>query len=226
MCSVSLISMSFVVVFTNVVVVVVVVVLPVGQNGCVSPAPAARSGPRGLRPGPRPHHEYESTSCYGSTSCHFLLQVKTLHHTELPFFPPGPPGVTDKPTEPPGAPTLDFTGPPTTLAPTIISLTTTTNATTSPVGEEDVRPTGPDGAGRLLPVPAPSPPASSDAPQAPPPTEPPTPPPPAPEGSGNETFATDAPPTPDYGDEGSEATMEPGMGITSDTTPHGECGFI
>ncbi|XP_034388520.1 receptor-type tyrosine-protein phosphatase alpha isoform X2 [Cyclopterus lumpus] len=138
-----------------------------------------------------------------------------------------PPGVTDKPSDPPAAPALNFTaaptGPPTTLGPTIIPVTTTTTTatTTSPAGEEDVRPAGPNATGRLLPVPDPSPPAPSGAPEAPPPTAPPSPP--SPVGSVNETFATDTP-TPDYSDEGSveepETSTQPGMGVTSDTSPH------
>ncbi|XP_074478617.1 receptor-type tyrosine-protein phosphatase alpha isoform X2 [Sebastes fasciatus] len=138
-----------------------------------------------------------------------------------------PPNITVKPTDPPVAPSLNFTtGPPTTLAPTVIPVTTitTTTTTTSPAGEGDAQPAGPDGTGRLLPVPAPSPEAPTDAPQAPPSTEPP--PPPTPAGGDNENTALPPEtPSPDYseGDEVTEdtlATTESGMGFTSDTSPH------
>ncbi|XP_033977550.1 receptor-type tyrosine-protein phosphatase alpha isoform X1 [Trematomus bernacchii] len=139
-----------------------------------------------------------------------------------------PPSITAKPTDPPVAPSLNFTvahtqapaGPPTTLAPTVIPVTTTTGP---PAGEEDVQLPGPN-ATALLPIPAPSPPAPTDAPVAPPSTEPP--PPPIPAGGDNETTAfPPETPTPDYDDDGifylePETTTEPGMGFTSNTSPH------
>ncbi|KAI4827180.1 hypothetical protein KUCAC02_030597, partial [Chaenocephalus aceratus] len=149
-----------------------------------------------------------------------------------------PPSITAKPTDPPAAPSLNFTvahtqaptGPPTTLAPTVIPvttiiITTTTEETTTgpPAGEEDVQLPGPN-ATALLPIPAPSPPAPTDAPAAPPSTEPL--PPPIPAGGDNETTAfPPETPTPDYDNEDifnlePETTTEPGMGFTSDTSPH------
>ncbi|KAL3059049.1 hypothetical protein OYC64_011059 [Pagothenia borchgrevinki] len=149
-----------------------------------------------------------------------------------------PPSITAKPTDPPVAPSLNFTvahtqaptGPPTTLAPTVIPVTTIITTTTReerttgpPAGEEDVQLPGPN-ATALLPIPAPSPPAPTDAPVAPPSTEPP--PPPIPAGGDNETTAfPPETPTPDYDDEGiynlePETTTEPGMGFTSNTSPH------
>ncbi|XP_059184552.1 receptor-type tyrosine-protein phosphatase alpha isoform X2 [Centropristis striata] len=142
-----------------------------------------------------------------------------------------PPNITAKPTDPPIAPSLNFTvapaptGPPTTLAPTVpvTTITTTTTTTTpSPAAEEDVGEARPNATGRLLPIPASSPPAPTDAPQAPPSTEPPAPPTPA--GGDNETtaFPPDEP-TPDYDGDlytvEPETTTEPGMGFTSDTSP-------
>ncbi|XP_033938898.1 receptor-type tyrosine-protein phosphatase alpha isoform X2 [Pseudochaenichthys georgianus] len=148
-----------------------------------------------------------------------------------------PPSITAKPTDPPAAPSLNFTvahtqaptGPPTTLAPTVIPvttiITTTTEETTTgpPAGEEDVQLPGPN-ATALLPIPAPSPAAPTDAPAAPPSTEPL--PPPIPAGGDNETTAfPPETPTPDYDNEDifnlePETTTEPGMGFTSDTSPH------
>ncbi|XP_010792615.1 receptor-type tyrosine-protein phosphatase alpha-like [Notothenia coriiceps] len=144
-----------------------------------------------------------------------------------------PPSITAKPTDPLAAPSLNFTvahtqaptGPPTTLAPAVIPVTTitTTEETTTgpPAGEGDVQLPGPS-ATALLPIPAPSPP--TDAPAAPPSTEPP--PPPIPAGGDNETTAfPPETPTPDYDDEDifnlePETTTEPGMGFTSDSSPH------
>ncbi|XP_034095474.1 receptor-type tyrosine-protein phosphatase alpha isoform X2 [Gymnodraco acuticeps] len=143
-----------------------------------------------------------------------------------------PPSITAKPTDPPAAPSLNFTvahtqaptGPPTTLAPTVIPVTTIITTTTGPpAGEEDVQLPGPN-ATALLPIPAPSPPAPTDAPAAPPSIE--SPPPPIPAGGDNETTAfPPETPTPDYDDEDifnlePETTTEPGMGFTSDTSPH------
>ncbi|KAK5912888.1 hypothetical protein CesoFtcFv8_002718 [Champsocephalus esox] len=147
-----------------------------------------------------------------------------------------PPSITAKPTDPPAAPSLNFTvahtqaptGPPTTLAPTVIPVTTiitTTEETTTgpPAGEEDLQLPGPN-ATALLPIPAPSPPAPTDAPAAPPSTEPL--PPPIPAGGDNKTTAfPPETPTPDYDNEDifnlePETTTEPGMGFTSDTSPH------
>ncbi|XP_008278759.1 receptor-type tyrosine-protein phosphatase alpha [Stegastes partitus] len=152
-----------------------------------------------------------------------------------------PPNITAKPTDPPVAPSLNFTvapapapeGPPTTLAPTVIppttiTTTTTTTAattTTNPAGDEDEQPAGPNSTVRVLPVPPPPPPAPTDAPQPPPSSEPP--PPPTPAGGDNGTTAsTPDTPTPDtYIDEDifhvdDETTMEPKHDFTSDSTPN------
>lgn len=155
------------------------------------------------------------------------------------FFFPGPPNITAKPTDPPAAPSLNFTvartraptGPPTTLAPAVFPVTTitTTTTTTSPAGEEDVQLAGPNATGRVLPVPAPSPPAPTHALQAQPSTEPP--PPPTLAGVDNKTTASPTDTlTPDYIDGDvftveTETTTEPGMGFTSNTSPLGECAY-
>ncbi|KAM8757889.1 receptor-type tyrosine-protein phosphatase alpha [Acanthopagrus schlegelii] len=149
-----------------------------------------------------------------------------------------PPKITAKPTDPPVAPSLNFTvaptkaqaGPPTTLAPAVIPVTTitttttttaTTTTTTGSAVEDDAEVVGPNGTGRLLPFSPP--PAPTDAPQAPPTTEPP--PPPTPAGGDNKT--ADTPTTETYTDDDgdivtveTETTTEPGLDSTSDTTPH------
>lgn len=157
------------------------------------------------------------------------------------FFFLGPPKITVKPTDPPVAPSLNFTvatqaqaGPPTTLAPAVIPVTTittttaTTTTTTVPAVGDDVKVVGPNGTGRLLPFSPP--PAPTDAPQAPPTTEPPPPPTPAGGDNGTADYVPDTPATETYTDddgdivtEETEATTEPGLDSTSDTTPHGEC---
>ncbi|XP_032370598.1 receptor-type tyrosine-protein phosphatase alpha isoform X1 [Etheostoma spectabile] len=144
-----------------------------------------------------------------------------------------PPNITVKPTDPPAAPSLNFTvartqaptGPPTTPATTVFPVTTiTTTTTTSPAGEEDVQLAGPNATRRVLPVPAPSPPAPTHALQALPSTEPPPPPTLAEVDNKTAASPTDALTT-DYIDEDlfnveTETTTEPGMGFTSDTSPH------
>lgn len=218
-------------------------ILHVGQNGCVSPAPAARSSPRG-RPGSCPHHKYEPCPPTSNSISYWPSEIKRLTAkgcTTLKnvFSFLGPPNITAKPTDPPAAPSLNFTvartqapaGPPTTLAPTVIPVTTITTTTTtpSPAGEGDVQPAGPNGTGRVLPVPPPPPPAPTDAPQPPPSSGPAPPPTPVGADNGTTTYALDTP-TPetyfiedDTIDVETETTTEPGMGFTSDTTPHGEC---
>ncbi|XP_030276427.1 receptor-type tyrosine-protein phosphatase alpha isoform X1 [Sparus aurata] len=149
-----------------------------------------------------------------------------------------PPKITVKPTDPPVAPSLNFTvatqaqaGPPTTLAPAVIPVTTittttaTTTTTTVPAVGDDVKVVGPNGTGRLLPFSPP--PAPTDAPQAPPTTEPPPPPTPAGGDNGTADYVPDTPATETYTDddgdivtEETEATTEPGLDSTSDTTPH------
>ncbi|XP_034541196.1 receptor-type tyrosine-protein phosphatase alpha [Notolabrus celidotus] len=157
-----------------------------------------------------------------------------------------PPNITAVPTDPPVAPSLNFTvtptqaieGPPTTLAPSVISVTTisatttaatttaaaaTTTAVISPPGDKDMEPAGPNGTELVLPFPPP--PSPTDAPQAPQSTVPP-PPPTLPEG---QNVTTALPPeilTPDDYDNGdilteeTETTTEPGMEFPSDTSPH------
>lgn len=143
----------------------------------------------------------------------------------------GPPNITAKPTDPLAAPSFNFTvehtqaptGPPTTVASTVIPETTTaTTITTSTTGEEDVQVAGPDATGRVLPIP----PTPTDAPQAPPSTDPP--PPPTLVGVDNETtFAPDTPTPETYIDEDivTVETAEPEMEFPSDSPPHGECAY-
>ncbi|XP_029357827.1 receptor-type tyrosine-protein phosphatase alpha [Echeneis naucrates] len=97
-----------------------------------------------------------------------------------------PPNITAKPTDPPVMPSLNFTvahtpdsaGPPTALAPEIITVVTTatkstTTTTTSPASDDNVQPVAPNGTERLLPVPpSPAPaPVPTAAPQPPQDTE-------------------------------------------------------
>ncbi|TMS19285.1 Receptor-type tyrosine-protein phosphatase alpha [Larimichthys crocea] len=161
----------------------------------------------------------------------FGLALRASAQDHVPIT--SPPNITAKPTDPPVAPSLNFTvahtqaltGPPTALAPTVISVTKTITATTttSPAGGDDVQPAGPNGTGRLLPVPPP--PAPTDAPQAPPPTtEPPLLPTPAGEDNGTTAFPPDTP-TPETTDEDTvlmetETTTGPETDFTPDTTPH------
>ncbi|XP_074524141.1 receptor-type tyrosine-protein phosphatase alpha isoform X2 [Halichoeres trimaculatus] len=145
-----------------------------------------------------------------------------------------PPNNSTIPTDPPVAPSLNFTaaptqaleGPPTTLAPAV-SVTTvatavattaaataaaaaaaeaeTTTSTTSPPAEEDVEPAGPNATGRLLPVLPPLSPAPPDVPQAP--TS--TPPPFQPEGDNVTTTLLPDTPTPDDYEEEDTINLEP-----------------
>lgn len=156
------------------------------------------------------------------------------------FFP-GPPDIAAKPTDPATLPSLSLTGaptqsstvPPPTVPTTAIPTTTTTTATpettttttTSTIVEEDVRPAGPNGTGRLLP------PTATDAPKEPPGTDPL--PPPA-EGDADNGTALVPDPTPTlvtYDDDEEEVnkdrvpmdTTEPDMEFPTDPSPHGEC---
>ncbi|XP_069568580.1 receptor-type tyrosine-protein phosphatase alpha [Brachyistius frenatus] len=154
-----------------------------------------------------------------------------------------PPNITTKPTDPPNAPSLNFTvahgpapaGPPTTLPSAVIPVTaiTTTMMTaaaaaaattiTSPAGDEDAQAPGPNATVQVLPVPPLPPPAPTNAPQAPPSTEPP--PPPTPAGGVNETTAStpDNPfPKTDIDEDIFKSTTEPEPGIPPDPTPHGD----
>nr|XP_040058861.1 receptor-type tyrosine-protein phosphatase alpha isoform X1 [Gasterosteus aculeatus aculeatus]XP_040058862.1 receptor-type tyrosine-protein phosphatase alpha isoform X1 [Gasterosteus aculeatus aculeatus]XP_040058863.1 receptor-type tyrosine-protein phosphatase alpha isoform X1 [Gasterosteus aculeatus aculeatus] len=147
-----------------------------------------------------------------------------------------PPNISARATGPPAAPSLNSTvaqpppGPTTTLDPTISPVTTTTTTaktTPSPAGEEDAQPAGRNATVRLLPVPAPSPPAAGEAPQEPASSEPPSPPTPTGvDNSNNDTTGvpTDAP-TPDsfltdLFTVDAHTTTEPGAGFTSDSSPH------
>ncbi|KAM7006684.1 receptor-type tyrosine-protein phosphatase alpha isoform 1-T1 [Tautogolabrus adspersus] len=151
-----------------------------------------------------------------------------------------PPNITAIPTDPPVAPSLNYTlaptqattGPPTTLGPSVIPVTTmaattaaatTTTTTTSPL--VDVEPAGPNATGRLLPAVPPPPQAPTDAPQEPPSSQTPSLSNPA-EGDNRTTARPPETPTPDtYSDEDilteeTETTTEPGMEYPSETSPH------
>lgn len=89
--------------------------------------------------------------------------------------------------------------------------------------EEDAEPSGPNGTGRLFPLPQ----TPTDAPEQPPDADPLLPPPEEEEDVDNgTTFVPDTPTTDLYGEEvtmETEATTEPDMEFPSDLTPHGEC---
>lgn len=104
-----------------------------------------------------------------------------------------------------------------------IAAETTTTTTESAVVEEDAEPSGPNGTGRVLPLPQ----TPTNAPEEPPGTDPLPPPTGEEEDVDNGTTFVPDTLTPDlYEDEvtmETEATTEPDMEFPSDLTPHGKC---